>query len=82
MCKTRPFCTFFGGIPNEIPNQYRVGARYDVEGMTRDDGENLHFYRAFEFLKEAEVVLEVVTEVVDPPFEHSDALQAHSECKS
>ena len=43
---------------------------------------HLHLRGRFKFLEEAEVVLEVVTEVIDLPFEHSDALKSHSECES
>src|SRR5574344_1147167 len=44
--------------------------------------QHLHLRGRFKFLEEAEVVLEVVTEVIDLPFEHSDALKSHSECES
>ena len=38
--------------------------------------------RCFEFLKEPEVVLEVVTQVAYLPLEHCNSLDSHSECKS
>ena len=36
----------------------------------------------FEFAEEADVVLEVVAEVLDLPFEHRDALDSHTESKT
>ncbi len=39
----------------------------------------LHFDGSLEFREEPQVVLEIVTKVVDLPLEHRDALQAHSE---
>ena len=36
-------------------------------------------HRGLEFAEEADVVLEVEAEVLDLPFEHGDALHAHSE---
>lgn len=36
----------------------------------------------FEFLEEADVVLEVVAEVLDLPLQHSYALKAHAECEA
>ena len=38
--------------------------------------------RCLEFLEEAEVVLKVVSEILDLPFEHCNTLDSHSECKS
>ena len=35
--------------------------------------------RCFEFLEEAEVVLEVIAKVANLPFEHCDTLDTHSE---
>ena len=38
--------------------------------------------RCFEFLEEAEVVLEVVAEVTYLPLEHGDSLYTHSESEA
>ena len=39
----------------------------------------LHFDGSLELREEPQVVLEIVTQVVDLPLEHRDALQTHSE---
>ena len=39
----------------------------------------IFLHRGLEFAEEADVVLEVEAEVLDLPFEHGDALYAHSE---
>lgn len=43
---------------------------------------NYQLQISFKFLEEAQVVLEVVAEVLDLPFEHGDTLHSHSECKT
>ena len=35
-----------------------------------------------EFAEEPDIILEIVAEVLDLPFEHCDTLHSHSECKS
>ena len=35
-----------------------------------------------EFAEEPDIVLEIVAEILDLPFEHCDTLHSHSECKS
>ncbi len=42
----------------------------------------LHLNRGIEFPQEPQVILEIVTEVVHLPLEHSDALQSHTEGKT
>ena len=37
---------------------------------------------SLEFAEEPYIILEIVAEVLDLPFEHCDTLHSHSECKS
>ena len=47
-----------------------------------EGGRKLRFGGSAELGEEAEVVLEVVAEVIDLPFQHGDALESHSESEA
>ena len=49
-----------------------------MQAVGSDGRLSLILYCSLEFAEEADVVLEVEAEVLDLPFEHGDALHAHS----
>ena len=67
-------------VENQAINFAQQSSNLRAEAFSRR--QILHFGGSFEFVEEAEVVFEVVAEVVDLPFEHGDALNAHAECES
>lgn len=51
-------------------------------GIRQDFAPFFFLYGCLKFLEEAEIVLEVVPEVLDLPFEHGNALNTHAEGKT
>ena len=58
------------------------GGTWLISTICKSVNQSPRLERSLEFLEEAEVVLKVVAEVADLPFEHRDTLHSHTECES